>query len=430
MLFGRDRATGRLALLAIACAVALGGLAAQAGAAVYWAEGFAIGRVNLDGTNPSPGLIPRTDNLGPTCGLAVDDTHIYWARRFEDAIARADLEGNNREPEFITGVDEPCGVAIRDGFLYWTNYGGNSIGRARVDGTEVIREFVPAVNRPCGVAVSDDFIYWSSTGIPAYIGRALRVSGAKGPHLVDFDPDLGYDPCGVAVSDDHVYWGGFGDAIGRVGVDGENLEMRFITGVYRPCSVAIHGDRLYWGDVTTPGGLGGHVGRSNLDGSGFEREFVTGLGEPCGIAVDSRVFGPAYIAPPPLPPWTPCKIDRATVNKWNGSALVRVNGPTQGRLRLLTKGLRARVISKQPPKRALNHASWRWWIRIWPGAKGRAGRNLRTWLASKGRAPLKLRIACSEEGSVDNQSVRRLVLHKRAVHRKRLGHSRRRAATG
>ncbi len=73
--------SGRGALLCVALAMALvASLAAQAGAAVYWVNGNSIGRMNLDGTNPSPGLIfSYSSPMVSPCGLAVNGTHLFWA---------------------------------------------------------------------------------------------------------------------------------------------------------------------------------------------------------------------------------------------------------------------------------------------------------------------------------------------------------------
>jgi hypothetical protein len=317
-------------LLALLAGLA-GAFAAQANGAVYWANGSAIGRMNLDGTNPSPGFVSDISNpISSPCGLAVDGSHIYWADKFRNRIGRAELEGTNKEYEFITGADEPCGVAVDAGHVYWANYDGNSIGRADLDGTEVNQEFVPAVTKPCGVAVNEDFIFWTGGSSHGYVGRAERLGGARGPNLVEFEPPLDYDLCGVAANQLHVFWGGFGDSIGRVGVDGSDPEPSFIAGAQSPCSITIGDGRLYFGEVSQWWNGLGHISRANLDGTGLERELATGLNYPCGIAADSLAFGPSYVAPPPLPSWTPCAIDQVRVSKWNGGALVRVNGPTHG----------------------------------------------------------------------------------------------------
>jgi virginiamycin B lyase len=405
-----DLTGGRTLLLFVLVLALVGALAAQASAAVYWANGHSIGRMNFDGTNPSPGLISSySEPLGSACGLAVDGSHIFWADRWGNTISRADLEGKDRRLQFITGANQPCGVAVAAGYIYWANLGGDSIGRAKLDGTEVSQEFIPAVSKPCGVAVNGNFIYWASWANYGYVGQALLQSGARGPNLVEFETPLDYSLCGVAASEDHVFFGGFGDAIGRVATDGLDPEPRYITGVQSPCAIAIHDGQLYFAEISQWWNGLGHISRSGLDGSRMEHGIVTGLDYPCGIAVDSLSFGPSYIAPPPLPNLTPCKIDRLKLNQRNGSALVRLTGPVDGDFGVVNRGLRWRVVSKKPPASS-HQAAWRWWISVQPAIKGRAASRLHRRLDDRGRAPIKLRINCSEEGSVTNKSVKRFVL--------------------
>src|SRR5262245_31206419 len=86
-----------LPLLAALLAVSLA-LAARADAFVYWTnpgtnlESGTIGRANLDGTGVDESFIPIPGRhpIG-VGGVAVNDTHIYWATRDPDLIGRANL---------------------------------------------------------------------------------------------------------------------------------------------------------------------------------------------------------------------------------------------------------------------------------------------------------------------------------------------------
>lgn len=419
-----SRRRGLRLLLAAALALGLlGGLAGGAGAAVYWANGDGVSRTNLDGTNPSPGLITgRSEPFGTPCGLAVDGSHLYWADRFNDRIGRSWLDGSHREDDFIIGADEPCGVAVRDGYIYWANEGGSTIGRANLDGTDVRQDFVPDLGRPCGVAVDRDFIYWAARihtedGYRDVVGRALRSSGAADPNLVELEADYSY--CGVAADESHVYWGGYGDAIGRIGVDGSDPEPRFITGLQSPCSVAIWDGKLYFGEIVASNG-DGPVSRVNLDGTG--KEGIGAAKYPCGIAVDSLAFGPSYVAVPPLPNWTPCTIVETRINRRNGRALVWLEGPAFGEVTVGTPGIRVRNLSPEPQQGVGIPASRRRWLRVEPRGRGRIGRRL----ARTGKAAIVLRLSCSEEGDVTSRITRRLVLRK-PLHRRHRAHRHRRS---
>ena len=416
-----------VALASVVTLMLLGALAGQAHAAVYWANGGGISRMNLDGTNPSPGLVGgESDPLGTPCGLAVDASHLYWADKFGNRIGRSGLDGSNREDDFIDGADEPCGVAVSDGYIYWANYGGNSIGRAKMDGSDVDQEFVHEAPDACGVAVSGASIYWAGrvhdeSGYRDVVGRALLASGETEPNVFELESSYGY--CGVAAAEGHVYWGGWGDAIGRVGVDGSDPEPRFLTGLQSPCSVAIGEGKLYFGAVSAWNGAG-PIGRANLDGSGLESQIAAAM-RPCGIAVDSLAFGPSYVAVPPLPQLTPCEIDAVRASKRRDSALVRLEGPAYGHLAVTTRGLSWRLLPKKPPPSGGSvQASWRWWLQMWPGRRGRVARRLRRRLARTGKAPITVRVRCSEDGRATNSASRKLVLHKPVRHR-HSSHSRR-----
>ncbi|HUI28484.1 MAG TPA: hypothetical protein VL403_20570, partial [Candidatus Kryptonia bacterium] len=68
-------------------------------------------------------------------------------------LGRANLDGTDPMPNFISGLNGPCGVAVAGGFIYWANSTGGPIGRATVDGMNVENAFVPTGASPCGVAV-------------------------------------------------------------------------------------------------------------------------------------------------------------------------------------------------------------------------------------------------------------------------------------
>src|SRR5262245_32065526 len=129
-------------LLLAALVVASVALAPRAEAFVYWTNGdSSIGRANLDGSAANPSFIPSSS---PTsgAGVAVNDTHIYWANlvpgaggsgdTYTDSIARANLDGTAVDQHFIElGADgNPQGVAVDESHIFWANQGTGSIARA------------------------------------------------------------------------------------------------------------------------------------------------------------------------------------------------------------------------------------------------------------------------------------------------------------
>ncbi len=55
-------------------------------------------------------------------------------------IARANLDGSGADESFINlryGSYAGWGLAVNDSHIYWADYNGNTIGRARLDGSDV-----------------------------------------------------------------------------------------------------------------------------------------------------------------------------------------------------------------------------------------------------------------------------------------------------
>jgi len=390
------------------CAVVLSGfllgLGGQANAAVYWGNVSSIGRSNLDLTLANPYFIGAVNSvdISSACGVAVDETHIYWAERFGHAIGRSNLDGSSPDYSFITGVAEPCGVAVDETYIYWASGGGNAIGRAKLDGSQRIDAFI-GVTDPCGVAVDDKFIYWASAAA-SYVGRALIDSGVQGPRLYEGTGDFAL--CGVDVNEQHVFWGGFGNVIGRANLNGSNPDASFITGVTNPCSVAVGENGLYWTEQEGVRDEQPRIGRANLDGTVTHRDAIAGLRFPCGIALDSIVVPPP--GPPPPPPPSVCRFSVKNRMRSNGGLSIALSAPVRGSIEVLTKGLRWRIVTPQAPPWLGGNRVWS--LRIWPGSKGQAARRIRTRLRRVGRAAVKLRIKCDGEKESPTVAARRVWL--------------------
>ena len=197
---GRRRSTGRtraatFATLAALALAALALLPAIASAYVYWTNTNlpAIGRANLDGSNPNQSFIPAALPRG----VAVDAHHIYWGI-YPNAIGRANLDGSNVNTSFITGASLPDGVAVDSDYIYWANSNSQAIGRADIDGSDPNQSFITGANAPQGVAVDADHIYWTNPG--------TDVTGGT---------------------------------LGRADIDGSDPNQSFITGATHPSDVVV-----------------------------------------------------------------------------------------------------------------------------------------------------------------------------------------------
>ena len=156
------------------------------------------------------------------CGVAVDGAHIYWGNG--NAIGRADIDGNpaSVNQSFITGAHGVCGVAVDPGHVYWGNFqpGPGTVGRADLDGT-------PA-------SVNQNFVTGGAF-LRGRRGRRARLRGNNGTGTIgrasiDGNPatvDQTFINAGsstvraVAVDAAHIYWTAAATgAVGRAEIDG------------------------------------------------------------------------------------------------------------------------------------------------------------------------------------------------------------------
>ncbi|MGD9735275.1 MAG: hypothetical protein AB7V58_06665 [Solirubrobacterales bacterium] len=402
-------------------------LAGEASGAVYWGNTSTIGRVNGDGSYRQDGGGAGAIFIGAlgeqriagACGVAVDGLHIYWGDKFHGAIGRANLDGSEPNFAFIAGASEPCGVAADGSYLYWANEGASTIGRARLDGSEVLQDFiaVPKFSEPefevpklCGVAVNGTHVFWANWR-EDLIGRATLDGKEVVPNFVE-TPE--YGPCGVAVNASHLFWGSYGSDVGRANLDGSEPEFDFVAGLDRPCAVAVDGEHLYWISEMPRR----EIGRVNLDGSAATT-VVSDLQSSCGLAVNALSFTPslpaspsgmsAGLRTPPPPPQSPCKIERVRHNRKQEKLIVGVRGPARGRIEVLSRGVRSRMLSDEAPFTA-NSNPRLWWVAIWPDTEGRVAKRIGKRLARRGRARLGLRVRCSGNGQLSTTVTKKLAL--------------------
>ena len=145
---------------------------------IYWlavpggASGEVIGRADRDGSNVEPAFI--TDGTSSATAIAVSGSYIYWAANAWtgiDSLGRARVDGTDVMPSFMAGLSEnnPTSLLITSGLLYWAT-GDGSIGRVRIDGTSVSQSFITGVGNAYGLATD---------GRSLYCGRLRRAHQAS-----------------------------------------------------------------------------------------------------------------------------------------------------------------------------------------------------------------------------------------------------------
>lgn len=372
---------GKAVLIAVVALVAVLLLPTCARAALYWPTSDGLARANADGSEFDRQFIPA----GPAGPLAesavcqdvvVDASHLYWSEPGRGAIGRSNLDGTGVEYDFITGLENPCGIAADATSIYWTEEKGGTIARANLDGGELDRDFIGGIAEPCGVAVGGGYIYWTAE----HKLTRLALSGGIPQRLYEDKASNGL--CGVATDAAHVYWGGFGESIGRAGLDGSHPEPSFITGIERPCGVAVQGPHIYWTRNIPPGAVegtaveGNRVAEMIIDHPG---------GDPCGIAADSITVTP----PPPPPP-----VLSHVISFWHSrhaihssATFIRIKFPQAGSFTIRTgSAVRWRVLlSHAAPALTLSGPEERL-LKIEPAAGNRSAKALREKLRRTGRA--------------------------------------------
>jgi len=372
--------------------------AGRAHAALYWPNGFGLARSNADGSEFDDQFI-EPDRTGPFVdsagcqGVAVDASHLYWSEPGRGSIARANLDGSGVEYDFIAGLENPCGIAVDGTSIYWAEEKAEAIARANLNGGELDRSFIAGTAEPCGVAVGDGYVFWT-TG--HYLDR-LSLSGGVPQRI--YEGDESFDFCGVAVDATKVYWGGFGESIGRAGLDGSHPEPSFITGIERPCGIALQGSRIYWTRNFPPGAIqgtdlnGGHVAETVIDRTG---------GDPCGIAADSTT-----LTPPPPPPAIPSHV----ISFWHTRhgahspvTFIRIKFPQAGSFTVRTgPAVRWRILSGAAAAWTLLGPEERL-LKVWPAAGSRSAKALRARLRRTGRAQVPVSVHfLAEDGNASTK---------------------------
>ena len=321
----------------------------------------------------------------------MNGTHIFWANSNPGgtSIGRANLDGSNVNPNFITGATAPGGVAVTATHVYWTNnsptIGEDSIGRANLDGSGVNQDFIsvmPDANL-FEVAVNATHIFWGNSFT---IGRA-NVNGTRaktglpqprhrracGPARAELDPPL------LDFDREQRQRGTYGPAgfVGRANLNGTGIVPHFIP-ANTGSGVALFGGSIYWGNFGQTINVSNTIGRANVDGTGVNQALVPKANFPNGVDVDAGgapVFGKL---------------------KCKGGCKVKLHVPMGGLVTLRGKGIKARS------KSVGGAADFK--LKVTPKGKLKRG------LENRGKASTKLSVTLAPVGIPAGTSTAKLVL--------------------
>lgn len=388
--------------LALAVLAAISIDPGRADAALYWSNGSAVGRANLDGSHsfwPLPnGSFPALQ-AGGACGLDVDAQHLYWGDASGGAIGRAALDGTAANQAFIAGLGVPCGVVVSGTHVYWSDFGTNLIGRANLDGSGVEPGFISGAANPCGVAVAAGHIYWTNQGLGS-IGRAA-LDGSDVDQ--EFIAGLGA-PCGIAVAPQGIFWGDQeAESIGRASLDGGTVEPVFVDDAGEPWDVAVNGSHVYWAERWgRPRNPQGGIDRATLDGAQVQYDLIPDAAFPTGVALDARDLTPS---PSPRPS-DYLHFGKLTHDRRTGALRLIVNVPARGEFRVDSPAIGWSVDKGNPPPYLVG--GFRWKLKLWPGKGTPAAKRIHRQLRRKGRAPIVLRVTYQQEGRLPLKGSKRL----------------------
>lgn len=183
-------------------------------------------------------------------------------------------------------------------YLYYQN--GDSIWRVALRGQRNKVHILRVDSDIGGVATTSEYFAWAShRGCVRVEGGTPRLAPCNGLYRMNRDGSNRvrlvarlFAPDDIVVAGNRAYWIDL-DKIGRVNLDGTNVERSFVRAVKEDAggvgeALATDGTYLYF----TRCGAGA-IARVRLDGTGLDRTFISLGGEPCRAS--SLAYAAGYL---------------------------------------------------------------------------------------------------------------------------------------
>lgn len=266
---------------------------ARSSSALYYETETRAGQVAIDRLNLSGARsITQVVELGEVnvFAIALTGSYVYWSTEAgpsdRGAIMRATLHGQDVR-QLVGGLPAPASVIAVRGFVYWDDR--NAIGRMAPDGSHVRRRFI-VLPQEHGGGVADGL---ASDGSHLYFTRCsddtIGRAGLNGGHVDLRFITLGPQSCpqGISVAGGHIYWTELGSGtIGRAALNGQGVDGGWldIGSTQGPFQVAADNAHVYW----TWGGVAGspaYTGRADANGTHFDPRFLADSLYPMALAV-------------------------------------------------------------------------------------------------------------------------------------------------
>jgi hypothetical protein len=265
---------------------------ARSSSALYYETATSTGQVAIDRLSLSGAPnITQVLALGDVnvFGIALAGSYVYWSTQAgpsdRGAIMRATLDGQDVR-RLVGGLPAPASLIAVRGFVYWSDE--NAIGRMALDGSHVRRRFI-VLPKEKGGGVADGL---ASDGSHLYFTRCvddtIGRAGVNGRQIDMRFISLGPKSCpqGISVGGRHLYWTELGaGTVGRATLGGDGVDGRWLNihSDQGPFQVAADSAHVYW----TWGGVVGspaYTGRADANGTHVDRRFLTDSLYPMALA--------------------------------------------------------------------------------------------------------------------------------------------------
>ena len=181
-------------------------------------------------------------------GIAVDDTHVYFAMRTTGGVWRAAKDlSNQKNAQLVAMAESPFGVAVDDENLFFIDTAAGAVLRLELDSLgegEQPPEVVVNASGLTAIAVDDEFLYYGAAGV---LNRADKLGTNQG--VVMLAAGLG-NIWNVDVDDAHAYVSlASSDEVGRIPKEGGSYESLAVTD--QPWGLALGCTDVFWAENGT-----------------------------------------------------------------------------------------------------------------------------------------------------------------------------------
>jgi hypothetical protein len=167
----------------------------------------------------------------------------------------------------------PYGIAVNDSHVFWATSGNGEIWRALKDGSDAVL-LAAGQGAPWGIRLQGDSVYWVSHAIDGVLSKVPVTGGPVVPIAV---APAARD---LVVSDAFIFWTREPDDVERVGLDGSDPKL-LISANMLSNTMALDESAIYWVNIGD-----GQVNRALPDGT-EEIHIAEGQAQPWGIEVDA-----------------------------------------------------------------------------------------------------------------------------------------------